>query len=193
MRHQMRHDCYAKPSESPVTSKTTKATAKGWVLAIALFATLPLGGFGFMQSIPDELTSRPEEEQLRWLNEEFEQAYTLQLKVAQERHEQRMGRLQAMAQTLADRAFQHEQLLAEAEEETRRELEASARTANQAFGLTAFLITVGAVLGWWMWGRRVTVASESLTDRREEAHEVLAKTLEGSSSRRGSRSPRRRG
>ncbi len=88
---------------------------------------------------------------MNWLNAEFDEAYTLQLKVAQERHEQRQARKDAVVQSLADQAFERESLVEEAEAQTREELEQAARQANVALG---GLVACAALLALGVWWRR---------------------------------------
>lgn len=135
-----------------------------------------LSAFGFMQAIPEELKDRPAEDQLRWLNAEFEQAYTLQLKVAQERHEQRMARKDRVVQTFADQAFQREELISEAQKVTYEELESVARQSNAALGGLVAVIVLLGVAAWWQWGRAVEV--EVTQQSAKAAHEARSQTQE---------------
>jgi len=153
-----------------------------WIrlLAIAAACLVPLGASAFMQAIPDELTSKSDEEKLRWLNSEFEQAYTLQLQVAKERYEQKMARKDEILQTLANNAFEREKLIAEAQEETRRELAQAAQQTDLAFGGAAICLVLLGGLAWWQWGRRVTVEMDGDTSvsRAERARADIRQTLE---------------
>jgi hypothetical protein len=166
-----------------------------WIrlLAIAITCLAPLGAFAFMQAIPEELTSKSEEEKLRWLNSEFEQAYTLQLQVAKERYEEKMARKDTVLQTLADKAFEREKLITEAQEETRRELAQAARETDLAFGGAAICLALLGGLAWWQWGRRVTVEvdSDASVSRAERARAEIRETLEALEASRKSSTPRR--
>jgi hypothetical protein len=151
-------------------------------------ATLAAGdSYALMFDVPDHIKNKPEQEQLQYLNSEFEQAYTLQLKVGKERYEQRMGTINVVVETMASQAFERQKLIEEAQQEVQRELEASAKQSDLALG--GIVLTIGLLLlvAWWVWGRRVSPLSEETgyvasPSKVEEAREALKKTLENPSS-----------
>jgi len=172
---------------------------KRFIIVCASFAllSLPLPLLAFMQDIPEDIAKKPEQEQLQWLNQEFEQAYTLQLKVAQERHEQRMGRKEQMVQTLADQAFEREKLIAAAEQQTREELEQVAKQTNAAFGGLVAMAVLAALAAWWRWGRSVEVevtaggAAMSAEKARADAKAMLEELERRRSRGRGTTPPKK--
>jgi hypothetical protein len=108
-------------------------------------ATLAAGdSYALMFDVPDHIKNKPEQEQLQYLNSEFEQAYTLQLKVGKERYEQRMGTINVVVETMASQAFERQKLIEEAQQEVQRELEASAKQSDLALG--GIVLTVGLLL-----------------------------------------------
>lgn len=159
-----------------------------WIAASVAAILTPNLALGFMQDLPPELQNKSDEEQRQWLDREFQEAYTLQLKVAQERHEARMERRDALVQKLAEQAFERQQLITQAEQETRRELEEAARQSNLALGGFLFLLSLGALGWWWVSGRRAEVLREPASPRptADQARADIAAMLEhsGASSRR---------
>jgi hypothetical protein len=172
---------------------------KRFIIACASFAllSLPLPLLAFMQDIPEDIAKKPEQEQLQWLNQEFEQAYTLQLKVAQERHEQRMGMKDQVVQTLANQAFEREKLIADAEQQTREELEQVAKQTNAAFGGLIAMVVLAALAAWWRWGRSVEVevtaggAAMSAEKARADAKAMLEELERRRSRGRGTTPPKK--
>ncbi|MCX7625430.1 MAG: hypothetical protein N2Z21_04385 [Candidatus Sumerlaeaceae bacterium] len=145
-------------------------------LLVVVWAGATFGAFGFMQDLPEHLKDRPAEDQLRWLNTEFERAYTLQLKVAQERHEERMARRDYMVQTLAEQSLQRAELIAEAEKVTREELESVAQQSNAALGGLVVVLVLLCIAAWWQWGRSVAIEIEE--GKRESSQQARARTQE---------------
>ncbi|MGB9691514.1 MAG: hypothetical protein ACPL7D_05040 [Candidatus Sumerlaeaceae bacterium] len=162
------------------------------IVLLAIIGATPPALLAFMQAIPDELKDKPEAEHLKWLNSEFEDAYTLQLKVAQERHEQRQARKDAVVQTLADQAFEREKLIEEAERQTREEMEQAAQQANAALGGFVVCAVLLALVAWWRWGRPVYKVESAIIATKpssEQARREAQEALEALAQRKRRRPP----
>jgi sRNA-binding protein len=100
--------------------------------------------------LPPEIEARPEEERTAWLNQHLEDAYTVQMRVAQERYDQRMAQADAIVSQMAAQALEIEKEMAPGEETA--ENRAMGEPGDAAlFALGGCLV---ALLGWLVWRSR---------------------------------------
>jgi len=111
---------------------------------------LAVSAAAYRVDLPPEIEVRPEEERTAWLNQHLEDAYTVQMRVAQERYDQRMAQADAIVSQMAAQAIEIEKEMAPGED----------AAENRAMGEPgdAALIALGgclvALLGWLVWRSR---------------------------------------
>ena len=118
----------------------------------------------FMIDVPPEVRTKPQEEQRRWVRSYMEENYTLQLQVARERHDQRMGAADQLVQKMAGQAYERRKIIEQMREESSREMKAMASSADTGLYGTVGLGALVLALWWFFYGRPVVV------QRRAGAH-----------------------
>lgn len=132
------------------TRKSPLAGLCGALLAAAALLTLPVAAYGYRVDLPPEVEGRPEQERSAWLNQHLEDAYTVQMRVAQERYDQRMAQADALVSQMAAQAVAIER-------ETKAQAEEPEGPASGEDGNTALIVLGGALtalLGWLVWRAR---------------------------------------
>jgi LPXTG-motif cell wall-anchored protein len=132
------------------TRKSLFAGVCGALLAAAGLLILPAAVYGYRVDLPPEVEARPEPERTAWLNQHLEDAYTVQMRVAQERYDQRMAQADALVSQMAARAVAIER-------ETNAQGEEPEGPVSGEDGNIALIALGGALtafLGWLVWRAR---------------------------------------
>ena len=147
----------------PVRMGLSAAPRIAALVAAALLTAAPASAF--MIDVPPDVRTKPQEEQKRWVRSYMEENYTLQLQVARERHDQRMGAADQFVRTMAEQSFERRKIIEQMRQESSRDMKAMATSVDTGLYGTVALGMLLVALWWFFYGRPVVV------QRRAGAHE----------------------